>query len=138
MGCDCLSLAFRLNLQCRRRDFLPNSPEEELNSGALQLYLYYCTWARIQAPHLEAHSRHVLVQVLTELCTFLPPCHPMHPWTGLAPGLVSGVASPPPPAGKGILRTLCSHVLMAGDMNTYPVHPLGTSLNDNLKPCKGP
>ena len=65
-------------------------------------------------------------------------CHSMHPWTGLTTGLVSGIASPSPPAGKGILRTLRSYVLMAGDANIHPVHALGTGMTDHLKPCKGP
>lgn len=62
----------------------------------------------------------------------------MHVWTRLASVLVSGTASPPSPTGKGILRTLCSYVLMAGDANTPSVHPLGTSVIGHLKPCKGP
>lgn len=154
--------------QRRRRDFPTDGySEEELNSDTLQLYLSYCTWAQFQALHLEACTRHVLVQVLTRLWAFLShivpqrdntnqvvrmfcsgqipsegggwlKLNPMHKWTWLASALLSGIASGLPPIGKGILRTQCSDVLMADDANTPSVHPLGTSVTGHLKPCKGP
>lgn len=37
----------------------------------LQLYLSHCTWAQFQAPHLQACTGHVLLQVLTRLWAFL-------------------------------------------------------------------
>lgn len=52
--------------------------------------------------------------------------NPTHDWTRLTSVLVSRIASGPATTGKGILRTLCSSVLMAGDANTLSVHPLGT------------
>lgn len=157
MGCYFLYPSSKLNLQCWRRAFPTDGySEEKLNSDTLQLYLSYCTWAQFQAPHLQACTRHVLVQVLTSLWAFLSrsfpqrgnpnqvvrtvcseqvpsegggrlKLNPMHEWTRLASVLVSGTASPPPPPiGKGVLRTLCSYVLTTGDANTHSVHPLGT------------
>lgn len=72
------------------------------------------------------------VRMVEDLIRTCQPVDKSGLWDGVWKSLSSSSA------GKGILRTLCSYMLMAGDTNIHSVHSLGTSVNDHLKHCKGP
>lgn len=92
----------KLNLLCRRRAFPTDGySEEELNSDTLQLYLSHCTWAQFQAPHLQACTGHVLLQVLTRLWVF---CHTAFPREVTKPGGENSVLWTGPQWGRWVAQ----------------------------------